>query len=238
MQYTNIIAVDPSITCTGLCINNQPSCFVAHDTAYTKKGSLKKWFSFIDEHDFNINTFSDLDEMVDGATFTDSEVYKLKKYDKYTDDIVKYIVENSDVGRGMCIIEGYSYSSNAGHIIDLVTFSTLLRTKLLHNNFDIMVVPPSTLKISSAKLTYEPEVSGKTKKRYTWRNRDGVAGGSFTKTDMFKSIIDNESLVDAWATLLKKESGMLLSGAKIPTPVDDMNDAYLLYHTYINNILE
>jgi hypothetical protein len=39
-------------------------------------------------------------------------------------------------------IEGYSFSSNAGAIIDLVTFSTLLRKKLFDLSEDILVLSP------------------------------------------------------------------------------------------------
>jgi hypothetical protein len=132
-------------------------------------------------------------------------------------------------------IEGYSYASSAGDIIDLVTFSTLLRKKLFDRvSEDITVLSPATLKLETCKLTYDPivtETGKKVKKlKYEWRNNMGIAGGSFTKTDMLMAIIDNKSMQGGWAEHCRQVKDDLLSVSTIPKPYEDINDAFLIYN--------
>lgn len=50
---------------------------------------------------------------------------------------------------------------------------------------DINVLLPSTLKLESCKMTYEPivkEIGGENpRKEYNWRNKIGISGGNFQK---------------------------------------------------------
>jgi hypothetical protein len=132
-------------------------------------------------------------------------------------------------------IEGYSFSSTAGDIIDLVTFSTLLRKKLFDQiSEDITVLSPSTLKLESCKLTYAPIVTETGKKKKTikteYRNTLGISGGKFTKTDMFMAIVENNEMSDFWTKHCKLVKSDVLGVATIPKPYEDVNDAFLIYN--------
>ena len=124
---------------------------------------------------------------------------------------------------------------SAGDIIDLVTFSTLLRKKLFDQiSEDITVMSPSTLKLESCKLTYPPivtETGKKVKKvKIEYRNTLGMSGGKFTKTDMFMAIVENNEMLDFWTKHCKLVKSDVLGVATIPKPYEDVNDAFLIYN--------
>lgn len=231
MPYTNIVGIDPSTTCTGLCINGKTFSFSPYKQIFNKKDQYNKWYD-IASQEVEIYSFSVEDKK---SVFTDSEVQKISQYDEVSDNITDIIKNNIDVGETICVIEGFSYNATAGRLIDLVVFSTLLRYKILKLGYDLQVVPPATLKVLSAKLTYEPIDVGKKKPKLEWRNRDGVAGGKFTKHDMVTAVADNSTLDDNWAKFIKASYSDLISMKNIPKPFEDVNDAYLLYKTFTLN---
>jgi hypothetical protein len=194
------------------------------------KSGLSKWFKYCEDK-INLK-FINYREF---ENYSEGEITKLKDYDKITDDIIDDILDNVDLGKPTKVgIEGYSFSSTAGDIIDLVTFSTLLRKKLFDRvSEDITVLSPSTLKLESCKLTYPPiikEIGGKKpRQEFIWRNTIGISGGKFTKTDMFLSIVDNNEIDDFWSKHCKLSKSDILSVATIPKPYEDVNDAYLIY---------
>jgi hypothetical protein len=136
-------------------------------------------------------------------------------------------------------IEGYNFGATVGDLIDLVTFSTLLRKKLFDQiSQNILVLSPSTLKLEACKLTYKPIIKeiGKKVKRieYEWRNNLGISGGKFTKRDMALCIIENEQIQDDWFSYLKLIKEELLSVKDIQKPHEDVNDAVLIYNILKN----
>ena len=58
----------------------------------------------------------------------------------------------------------------------------------------------------------------------------GIAGGSFTKTDMLMAIIENKSMQGGWAEHCRQVKDDLLSVSTIPKPYEDINDAFLIYN--------
>lgn len=228
MQYTNIVGIDPSTTCTGLCINGKPFSFSPESQVFNKKGEYNKWYDLASK-EVSVNTFSVKDKT---SIFTDSEIQKISQYDIVSDSIVKTIKNNILPGNTVCVIEGFSYNATAGKLIDLVVFSTLLRYKIIKLHYDLTVVPPATLKVLSAKLTYEPIDVGKKKPKLEWRNNDGISGGKFTKHDMIAAVADNKSLNDNWSNYIKALYSDLITMKNIPKPFEDVNDAYLLYKTF------
>jgi len=237
MQFTNVITIDPSISCTGMCINGKLSCFSNKNKILTKKDIPTKWFSIVSSvasiHPLDVSTI-----IKKTTNFSESETIKLLKFDTITNEIIKHIIDNVNVNnKTLCIVEGFSYNSKNGAIIDLVTLSTLLRKKIIDLNIDLMIVSPSELKIGAAKLTYTPIDVGKRKPNLKWYNNENVAGGKFKKLEMYKSIIENQFLDDDWVKLLKRHKDEILSMNKIPTPINDINDAYLLYQSYMNNTI-
>jgi len=232
MKY-NIVALDPSLISTALVVSSEETFkmynYCRESSAFGKTG-IKKWFKLAEQ--FVTYKFITYREFTD---YSEGELTKLKDYDKITDDIISDILSNIDTSKPTKIgIEGYSFSSTAGDIIDLVTFSTLLRKKLFDQiSEDITVMSPSTLKLESCKLTYPPivtETGKKVKKvKIEYRNNLGLSGGKFTKTDMFMTIVDNNEMQDFWTKHCKLVKSDVLGVATIPKPYEDVNDAFLIY---------
>jgi hypothetical protein len=221
----NIIGIDPSLISTGLVVNGKIFNYCRESDAYNKSG-LQKWYKLCDQYlSYRFIEYRKFDN------YSDGELIKLKDYDKITDVIISDIENNMDKSYGTRVgIEGYSFSSSAGDIIDLVTFSTLLRKKIYdYITKDIIVFSPSTLKQEACKLTYPPKDIGKKKPKLEWRNNEGISGGSFTKKEMYLSIIENDSLIDDWAKHLKFIKEEVLQNKTIKKPYEDVNDSYLIY---------
>lgn len=232
MKY-NIVALDPSLISTALVVSSGDTFkmynYCRESSAFGKTG-IKKWFKLAEQ--FVTYKFIEYREFKD---YSEGELTKLKDYDKITDGIISDILSNIDTSKPTKIgIEGYSFSSTAGDIIDLVTFSTLLRKKLFDQiSEDITVMSPSTLKLESCKLTYPPivtETGKKVKKvKVEYRNTLGMSGGKFTKTDMFMAIVENNEMLDFWTKHCKLVKSDVLGVATIPKPYEDVNDAFLIY---------
>ena len=238
MEY-NIVALDPSLISTALVVSSEETFkmynYCRESSAFGKTG-IKKWFKLAEQ--FVTYKFITYREFTD---YSEGELTKLKDYDKITDDIISDILSNIDTSKPTKIgIEGYSFSSTAGDIIDLVTFSTLLRKKLFDQiSEDITVLSPSTLKLESCKLTYPPIVSETGKKvkkvKIEYRNTLGLAGGSFTKTDIFLAIVENNIWNDYWTKHCKLVKSDVLGISTIPKPYEDVNDSFIIFK-YLSNL--
>jgi hypothetical protein len=229
----NIVAIDPSLISTALVVSSGDTFkiynYCRESKVYGKKG-ITKWFKSAEE--FVEYKFIEYREFQD---YSEGELTKLKDYDKITDQIIDDILSNIDVTKETKVgIEGYNFGAQVGDLIDLVTFSTLLRKKLFDKvTKDIWVMSPSTLKLESCKLTYEPirtEIGKKVVKiKEEYRNKIGIPGGKFTKNDMALAIIENENLNDYWSKHCKFIKDELTSVSTIQKPYEDVNDAYLIY---------
>jgi hypothetical protein len=227
----NIVTIDPSLNCTAVVINDKKFIYAKEDYGHTKKMALTKWFEICEP--FITYRWTDYPSSKDHST---NEMLKHISYDKLTDiiinDIKTKIIPNKPIKIG---IEGYSYSSNAGPLIDLVTISTLLRNKLYHHvSNDLTVYQPASLKLAACKLTYPPINIGKKVIKYDYRNNEGVAGGSFKKAEIYKALIENTNLNCEWVELLREYQVDCLSVKNIPKPIEDMNDAKILYEIIKN----
>jgi hypothetical protein len=238
----NIIAIDPSLISTALVVSSGDTFkiynYCRESKVFGKKG-ITKWYGMAEE--FVTYKFINYREFED---YSEGELTKLKDYDAITDSIIEDILENIDPNLESKIgIEGYNFGAQVGDLIDLVTFSTLLRKKLFDRiSEDILVMSPSTLKLESCKLTYKPIIKETGKKKITikeeWRNNIGMPGGKFTKNDMALSIIENDFLDDFWIKHCKFVKDDLTSVSTIQKPYEDVNDAYLIYQILrkINNL--
>lgn len=188
----------------------------------TNKSGLNKWYKICEEQ--VKYRYIETNKL---KNFTESEIDKYKSYEELADLVVKdintYINPNEKVYIG---IEGYSYSSAAGPLIDLVTYGTILRGKLLEITDSIVIYPPSTLKLESAKLTYTKLIE---KKKEVWRNNEGIAGGKFSKHDMYQVLTDNMSFNSEWVKLLRDVKDDVFETKTIKKPMEDINDSYLAY---------
>jgi len=222
----NLIGIDPSLISTGLVVNGKIFNYCREPDAYNKSG-LSKWFKLCEQYvNYRFISYNQFDG------YSDGELVKLKDYDKITDMILSDIESNIDKSKETKIaIEGYNFGASVGDLIDLVTFSSLLRKKLYdYISKDILVLSPLTLKQESCKLTYPPIDIGKKKPKLVWKNNDGMAGGLFTKREMFLSIVENDGFNDVWATHLKSIKNEILENKTIKKPYEDVNDSYLLYN--------
>ena len=232
MEY-NIVAIDPSLISTAMAVSSGKTFkmynYCSESKVMGKKG-MTKWFKMAEQ--FVNYRFVEYRKYKD---YSEGELVKLKDYDKITDSIIDDILANIDAKLPTKIgIEGYSFSSAAGAIIDLVTFSTLLRKKLFDRiSEDILVLSPSTLKLEACKLAYEPIRTEVGKKKKTvkeeYRNNIGIPGGKFTKTDMYMAIVENKKAEDYWSEHCRTVKADILGVATIPKPYEDINDSFILY---------
>jgi len=226
----NFIGIDPSLISTAVVVNGKILNYCRESKVMLKSG-MSKWFKSAEQYcTYRFITYREFDN------YSDGELTKLKDYDRITEMIIDDILVNINPGEESIIgIEGYNFGATVGDLIDLVTFSTLLRKKLFDRvSENIIVLSPSTLKLEACKLTYDPIVKeiGKKVKRieYTYKNKLGISGGKFTKRDMALTIIENEKIDDPWFKYLKLIKTELLEVKDIQKPHEDVNDAVLIYH--------
>lgn len=223
----NYIGIDASLTSTAISVYNKNGYFFfSYLKGYEKPG---KWTKLIEDF-----------VKITGVAYNKSENYseqenlKLKDYQDLVSIIINDIKSVLVEGDIYSAIEGYSFSSAAGHLIDLVTLSTLIRDRLknkLNSNLD--VYSPSTLKKETCGLTYGWIEKGKKKKSYTCRNTLGIAGGNFKKHQMLDAIKDYKCT--SQLNKFCKEYYDDLSGLKkIPSPIDDLVDSYWVLKTLMN----
>ena len=231
MSKYNIVELDPSLISTALIVNNKIFNYCREKDA-TNKSGLSKWFKLC-EKEVTLKYI----EYRTYDNYSEGELIKLKDYDKITSQIIKDIEDNIDKNKPTKIgIEGFSFSSKNGDIIDLVTFSTLLRKKLFdYISEDILVMSPSTLKLEACKLTYQPINEGKKKEKWVYKNNDGIAGGNLTKHGIFLCIVENEILNDDWAKLCKSLKTEIMNTTKIPKPFDDISDGKIIHYILNKN---
>ena len=227
----NIITIDPSQNSTAMCINGSLFNYPNELKANTKKG-LSKWFDAC-SHLVDIKPMS----FKSPKGYSTSEVWKLGKYAELA-RIIKFDVINAinPSNSSVLVMEGYSYSSASGKLIDLVTLGTLIRYTLSQVITNIHIVSPTSLKLSACKLSYDPVDVGVRKPKMVYQNNDGVKGGSFKKHEIYKSITENGSITGEWKNFLLSNSCDILSAKNVPTPIDDLNDAFILYQLTLNKI--
>jgi len=136
------------------------------------------------------------------------QTIKMKNADYLSDAIMKAIIphikETPEIR-----IEGFSFGSKGNSFIDMISFNTFLKVKMIQQwGHVIKVISPKTIK-----------------KLFT-------GNGNASKCDMLRSFVDNydNELVDIIVSLniIKKEE------FKIPKPLDDLIDAFALSKISIN----
>ncbi len=232
----NYVAIDPSLTCTAMVVNDKKFVYTTPTVAHTKKGELKRWFQECEDQGIHIRVF---DEIEGDLTHSELELRKLGHFSRIVDTISEDIDVFCDSSKGIVVaIEGYSYSSSAGPLIDLVTFGTLLR-RTIYNRFHrsddvagvqipkLRIYQPTEVKQKAAALVYPAIQKGK---KTEYRNPDGIAGGSFKKPEIYKALLHNTNLKgDKWVEFIREQSEEILDMKSIPKPIEDINDAKTLY---------
>jgi len=235
----NIVTIDPSTTCTGICINGEQMIAVVQESlAVSKKGDFTKWFNLASSS-CGIETYQSYETK---KKFTDNEIEKLVYYQTIAKIVTSIIERHCKPDDTTVYIEGFSYSST-GNLIDLVAFSTLIRSYLVNNGYHLVVVPPMSLKMETAKLIY-PAVDVKNRDRdpnlkplkpkIMYLNPDDIPGGKFKKHEMLQAIKDS-NFNDDWKSFIDEHYSDISGMKSIPPPIADLNDAYLLYQCFKNN---
>lgn len=221
----NLIGIDISIDSTAMSIlKNNDDIFIVNFTTLKKSvGWIKKTMNTID-YEFISYTYKDIDN------YTENEIMKLREFDFVTDLIYNKIIGNINKEQKTLIaIEGYNMGvKNTNSIIEIVTFSTLLRSKLLSlpNLEKIIIISPKTVKSKTAELAYGFTLNKKGEKIIN-KNPDGISGGSFDKKNMMEAII-NMKETNKLSILLNQYKNDLLSLKNVPKPWDDICDSYCI----------
>lgn len=219
--------MDISIDSTGMSILRDGEIILFNFTMLKDNiGWIKKTMNYIDFEFINY-TYKDIDN------YTENEIMKLREFDHVTDKIYNKIIGNIDKKENTIIaIEGYNMGlRNTNSIIDITTFGTLLRLKLLSvpQLEKIIVISPKTLKSKACEMAYGYSTT-RTGKKIINKNPNGVSGGSFDKKDMMKALIDmNEN--NKLNELLNNYKYDLLKLKNIPKPFDDVVDSYWILKT-------
>jgi hypothetical protein len=225
----NIISLDPSILSTALCIST-PSGDKLFSFFRDKK--LSKWEKIIsDVAEFKFTKFKDYKLM----SYSEEQIEKHNDYEQIVEQIIDTILDNiDDTLETYIIVEGFSYSSSAGPLIDLVTFSTLLRDHLIkYVSSNITIVAPGELKKGCAMIVYDQGKDKAYRNNEIQPNGKGLAGGSFKKPQMALAMIDyygktgkviNKKMLD----FLMSYKEDLFEMKSFPKPADDLIDSIWL----------
>jgi len=204
------IGIDPSLTSTGMTI--------IQDNV-VKYWNFKSGFKRTKWHNrFDIK-YIEFEPIIGVKTFSQGEILKLQIHDHVSDLIVGEILSITEPESCSIWLENFSYQSRVGPLIDLVSFSTALKLKLLHNRFsNLIVLAPSQLKSMAADIAYGKVGKGPS------RNHDGLAGGKFKKSHMMTALFD-ANYSDQFIEVLKKERSQLENKLNLVKPIDDLVDS-------------
>lgn len=224
MNTTINVGIDISIRSTGICINHGDDLefhvISPTDSIVDKKGNYRKWFAAIQ----NMATFHQYQSIQSHTT----QLELLPTFNEIV-DIIQRIFQDSNIYPHNCVItiEDYSYTkNNTNSIIDLVTLSTLIRNYLHINQYTIKLVSPTQLKVFCGSIAYKKQLT-KTKGKYTYRNKQNKAAGSFDKTDMLAAIVESDiPNTHPYIGFLREYYNPNIKS--VVKPLDDLNDAMLL----------
>lgn len=218
----NIITIDPSLNCTAVVVNDHKAIITSEGFCKTKKGSFTKWFELCEKY-IEYYVIKDMEHNPD---FSLNSMNKLMRDYEICDHISKFISKHVEPDKDTKVfIEGYSFSSVSGPLIDLVELGTLIRNTALKITNNITIIPPKTLKLNACRFAYGETIE---KGKVILKNKNGVKGGSFTKKEMLDCLVDSNIKCD-WVEFLRINYQLIINNKNIPKPIEDINDAKLMY---------
>lgn len=215
----NYIGIDISLNSTAIYIDSTKGQFIL---SFTNKKDNNIYIKELDR--YGVKFFHNTREV--SKDYSENEILKLRHYNLLSNTIIFEVLERIDTNnKTFCQIEGYSFSKNTSSILDIVSFSTLIRVGLLNSidNVDIKIISPSTLKLETCKLVYMPIDVGKKKPKFEFRNNQGISGGSFKKPQMFRAMLDGDIKSPISEMLITYSD--LMDREKIPNPIEDIIDS-------------
>lgn len=215
---SKIVGIDASLSSTAACVI-EDGVDTFHVFTTTKLDN--KWM----KHAELFATLHPVQYTKSKAQFSSLEVAKLEDYRRNAYEVVDTLeLEEGD----QVFMEGYAARAK-GNIVDLVTFGTFLRSRIINTGAHLTIVTPMGLKKSWAELIYPKDAKG-IARNYELRPNSkgemlGIAGGSFQKHQMILGLYEMEG-----TSKFKKEMEMhrddIMPLKNIPKPFDDCVDAY------------
>ena len=229
----NYIGLDTSLSSTGMYIKTPTEEYYFNYRNSCKDSKWHKTFSYVRYYDYLLPETNE---------FSEEQIVKLKTYDEVTDAIINDMVSICNPAETVVITESYSYASTAGPLIDLVTYATLLRNKILKKGFlELIVVPPTSLKSRTCIKVYgpgelivpkRPSKKVVAEKRKPSRNHIGIPGGKFQKQDMLLALFESD-LDIRFKRSLQIHANELVKMKGIPSPISDIVDAIWLVEAHL-----
>lgn len=225
----NFIAIDISLNSTGISIWNKNGYkFIA----CIKSSKPTKWTKTLDDYaEIKYLNYTHKDN------YSDQQYANLCDYESnveiITNEISKYIIPGSTI----IAFEGYAYNAMGNSLIDIVGFSTLLKSAMKNKfNAKFEIYSPGSIKKNCCGLVYGWEEKGKKTKTYSTRSIEGIAGGTFKKHQMLKALNDypcNSQL----SVVVKELFDDLYHMKSIPTPFSDLIDSYWILKILMNDMV-
>ena len=200
----NRISVDFSINSTAICVEDSNNI---------------EWFNFVPNLDFDKKAFSlhkKLNELPNVHIFgynrnkpkdleySDEQSWKINNADDLAELIIQRMIPYID-DKTTFSFEGYSFGSKGNSFIDLITYNTFLKAKIVRNSCQPIQV-------------YSP----KAVKKFFSGNGNASKG-------MMVDTLGNLNIDDPFVSYVKE----LIGGSdynpdKVPKPIDDLTDAYAI----------
>jgi len=220
----NLIGIDISIDSTAVSIERGDGDLIISNFTTLKNNTkwIKNTMDVVD-YEFINYSYKEIDN------YAEKEIMKLREFNHVTDLIYNKILGNIDKKEETVIaIEGYNYSSFGNSIIDIVGFSTLLRSKLLNipKLDNMLIISPKTVKSSIASIVYGFHINKKGKKIIN-KNSEGRSGGNFDKKDIMVALFEMNTK-NKLMEILNKYKEELLKFKNVSKPLDDILDAYFI----------
>lgn len=226
----NFVAIDPSEDSTAMSIKSNKGYYLFN---YTSNSPTYKWNKLTqDIINFRFYTYNS------SENYSEKEIFTLQTFIKISNDLLGDILSHIDPKEETIVgIEGYNFNPYAGNsIIDLVGVSTMIRSKILEHvpSLKLMnIIAPKSIKSQICELIYglpTPKLGKKgkpLKQKLVAVSPYGVKGGDFTKTDMFRCILDGkvDSPLYEWCINNQTE---ILSYKDIKKPMEDIDDSILI----------
>ena len=227
----NLIGLDISKISTAMAIESNGKEYLF---SYNNKKLSNKWNDNI-KHICNIKTY----DYINSDDYSISEIEKLRQFVNIANDVLKDILETINIEEETIIqIEGFSYNSSSGPLIDLVGIASIIRAKIFEhvpNIKEIKILSPKSLKTLSCEFSYGFTMIEKGKKKIVLEkvlntNNNGVKGGDFSKHDMCQAIVDSKinCILTDYINLNFEE---IMSMKSFPKPLEDICDAQFLKDT-------
>lgn len=220
------IGIDISKNSTALCIERNGKTLLF---SYTTQNPNNIWIR--DTDDFIFYRFVNY-SYKDVKDYSEREMMKFDQFEEVSELIINDIFDNLNILDSVSIaIEGFSFSSAAGPIIDLVELSTLIKHKIkskIKGMVTIKIISPLSLKVFSCELVYNPIyiTKGKRviKKIKVVQDSNGKLGKDFDKKDMLDALLISDVRIEL-IEHLKNRKEEYFKNKNLPKPIDDIIDS-------------